>query len=68
MEGNQSHLPAYFSTGERKGEVSNAELTENVEALVPLQPTHREDSSAADLDKVQRDDGSTKAHAPGQYN
>ena len=44
------------------------ELTENIEALVPLQPTLREDSSAADLE--QRDDGSTKApqaHAPGQY-
>ena len=46
------------------------ELAENIEARVTPQPTLREDSPAADLEKIQRYDGSTKAceaHAPGQY-
>ena len=54
-------------------QVSDAELAENIEALVAPQPTLiREDrpSPAADLEKIQRDDGSAKvpeAHAPGHY-
>ena len=52
------------------GEVSNGELTENIEALVEPQPTLREDSPMADLEKIQHDDGSAiapEAHAPGNY-
>ena len=53
-------------------QVSNVELAENIEALAAPQPQHREDSSgpAADLEKIQRDDGSAKApepHAPAHY-
>ena len=53
-------------------EVSDAELAENIEALVAPQPALREDrpSPAADLEKIQRDDGSAEppeAHAPGHY-
>ena len=46
------------------------ELAENIEALVALQPTLREDSPAVDLERTQRDDGSAiapEAHAPGNY-
>ena len=46
------------------------ELAENIEALVELQPTLREDSPAVDLERTQRDDGSAiapEAHAPGNY-
>ena len=51
-------------------EVSNVELAENIEALVAPQPTLREDSPAADLEKIQRDDGSAKVpepHVPAHY-
>ena len=54
-------------------QVSDAELAENIEALVAPQPALiREDrpSPAADLEKIQRDYGSAKApeaHAPGHY-
>ena len=45
------------------------ELAENVKTLIEPQPTLREDSPAAGLEKIQCHDGSTKApepHAPGQ--
>ena len=53
-------------------QVSNVELAENIEALVVPQPVRTEDrpSPAADLEKIQRDDGSAKppeAHALGHY-
>ena len=51
-------------------QVSDVELAENIEALVAPQPPLREDSPAADLEKIQRDDGSAKApepHAPAHY-
>ena len=38
-------------------QVSNVELAENIEALVELHPTPREDRPAADLEKIQRFDG-----------
>ena len=53
-------------------QVSDAELAENIEALVAAHPPLREDhpSPAADLEKIQRDDGSAEppeAHASGHY-
>ena len=50
-------------------EVSDAELAENIEALVAPQREDRP-SPAADLEKIQRDDESAKApeaHAPSHY-
>ena len=46
------------------------ELAENIEVLVELQPTLREDSPAVDLERTQHDDGSAiapEADAPGNY-
>ena len=46
------------------------ESTQNIEVLVEPQPSFREDSTAADLEKIQHCDGSAKApeaHAPGNY-
>ena len=37
------------------------ESTQNIEVLIEPQPTLSEDSSATDLEKIQRDDGSAKA-------
>ena len=53
-------------------EASNVELAENIEALVTSHPTLREvrPSPAANVEKIQRDDESSKvfeAHAPGHY-
>ena len=51
-------------------QVSNVELAENIEALVAPQPPRKEDSPAAYIKRIQRDDGSTKApepHAPAHY-
>ena len=65
-----SHLPAYFSTGEKKWEASNVESAQNIEVLIEPQPTLSKDSPVTDLERFQRDDGSAKApelHAPGKY-
>ena len=37
------------------------ESAQNIEVLIEPQPTLIEDSSATDLEKIQRDDGSAKA-------
>ena len=46
------------------------ESAQNIEVLIEPQPTLSEDSSTADLEKIQRDDGSAKApeaNASGKY-
>ena len=46
------------------------ESAQNIEVLIEPQPTLTEDSSAMDLEKIQRDDESTKApeaNVSGKY-
>ena len=48
-----------FLHGREKGGGSNVKLVENIKALVDPQPTLREDSPVADLEKIQCYDCST---------